>query len=145
MAVIPAPVLPKAKTYKHPKLVRIGFSLAYGLLPTVCAFLMMHFLVLVPPNYGLYLGLGSFFLILGGILAYQMDFSSPTVTIEEMWFRRRLEEACRRDQKVEQLNADYKILEASITDLRANLSSEDYEKLKDADVVDHAIELARAK
>jgi len=124
---------------------RIGWALAYGLLPTICAFLMMHFIVLVPPNYDLYIGLGSFLLVLGGVLAYQLDFSSPTVTIEEMWFRRRLEAACGRDQKVEQLNADYKILEASITDLRTKLSPEDYKNLKDVDVVNHAIELARAK
>lgn len=148
MSVIPAPELPALKVHKHPFLVRIGYAFVYAIAASVLMAMVGLWIInagAVPalmPMLKVYvlLTFAMFF-----ALMFAMDQSKPSVTLEEIWYRKRLDLARHRDNRVEQLNADYVLLEAAAESLYKKLGKDEFAKIKDANIIDHAIELARKK
>ncbi len=145
MTVIPAPKLPVRKAFKHPMLFRIGFALAYAVVMAVIAgALGWSLMAVAQPGYIITVKIMTVFsFVVTFVAMYGMDFTQPTQTIEEIWFRKRLNEARGRDRRVAQLNADHDLLSAAAESLYNKVGREEFAKLKDCDIVEHAIEMAR--
>lgn len=62
-----------------------------------------------------------------------------------MWYRRRLNEARSADARIAQLRADAVLLSRAADSLWASIGADEFKKLKDSDLINHAIELARTK
>lgn len=148
MEVIPAPELPARKVFKRPRLRRIGVALGAALAASAFTAAMGVFLPMGAMPAG-WLGFIAFMcglaFVMMFLLTYHVDYSEPTVTLEEMWFRKRLEQACKRDARVAQLNADYLLLDAAADSLYKELGKDGFSKLKDRDIIDRAVEQARKK
>jgi len=144
---IPAPELPPVKVYKHPFLMRTMFALGLGLIGAAITFAFGYYLVLgaAPLMMNYVITMSGIAFVLMGSMYFWMDLSKPTVTLEEMWFRKRLDQARHCDTRVAQLKADYALLEAAADSLYNSLGKEGFAKLKDADIINHAVELARKK
>lgn len=147
MAVLPAPALPARKTFKHPFLVRVSYALAWGLGSAASVLALEYSFFINPAMIPL-----ALFIVTGGLafalmfgFVYYIDYTTPTVTLEEMWYRKRLEMALTRDNRVAQLNADHDLLTAAADALYEKVGREASANLKNSDVVDYAIELARTK
>lgn len=144
MAVIPAPKLPERKLHKHPLWMR--HSTAFGMALIAAGAILFTIMVLLPASpliQPLIKGFIIFSFVSVYALVYWLDSSEPTVTIEEMQFRNRLNAALSRDARIEQLNSDYALLSAAADDLYHEMGKEKFAELKNADVVNRAVELAR--
>lgn len=144
---IPAPELPPIKVYKHPFLMRTLFALGLGLIGAAITFAFGYCLVLnaAPLMANFVIVMSCFAFVLMGVVYFWTDLTKPTITLEEIWFRKRLDQARHCDTRVAQLKADYALLEAAAESLYKTLGKEGFAKLKDADIIDHAVELARKK
>lgn len=145
---LPAPELPALKVYKRPKLIRFGYAAAIGLGMAAGTIAFTYFALagaVAGPlfKFAIVYSIMAFCLTFG--LYFYMDLSKPAVTLEEMWFRKRLDDARHCDTRVAQLKADHALLSAAAESLYASLGKDGFAKLKDADIINHAVELARKK
>lgn len=144
---LPAPELPARKTHKHPFLIRAGYALAWASASGAItggigwSVLVSGQAAFVPFIVGM--SVVAFVLIF--VLTFIVDYSKPTVTLEEMWFRKRLDQARHCDTRVAQLKADRALLSAAADSLYTSLGKDGFSKLKDCDIIDRAVEQARKK
>lgn len=144
---LPAPELPARKTYKHPFLIRTGYALAWAFASgAITGGIGWSILVSGQPAFVPFIvGMTVVAFVAIFALTFFIDYSKPTVTLEEMWFRQRLDQARHCDTRVAQLKADNALLSAAAESLYQSLGKEGFAKLKDIDIINHAVELARKK
>lgn len=144
---LPAPELPAQKAYKHPFLIRTGYALVWAIVSgAFTGGIGWSVLVSGQPAFVPFIvGMSVVAFVLIFVLTFIVDYSKPTVTLEEMWFRKRLDQARHCDTRVAQLKADHALLEAAAESLYASLGKDGFAKLKDIDIINHAVELARKK
>jgi 5-bromo-4-chloroindolyl phosphate hydrolysis protein len=147
MAILPIPELPVAKTYNHPFLMRILFSFGWASASAAITVIIGWSTYLTINSVAwLFIGImAALAFVMIFILTFVVDLSQPRITYEEVWFRKRLDEARQRNARVAQLNADYEVLSAAADSLYQKLGKEKFSTLKDAAIIDHAIELVRKK
>lgn len=145
--VIPAPVLPARKIHKHPFLHRVGYAIGYALggMAMMNVIIWLAVPAMTPAMLTmLYMVNALGFITVFGYM-FWMDLSTPGVTLEEMWYRKRLNEARHADSRIAQLNADAALLSQAADSLWITLGADGFKRIKDQDILDHAIEMARQK